>query len=175
MCVDAVYLRRVTDGGDPAIQHAYAATTYQAQGSTVDRAYVMADPSMDRQELYVASSRSREQTYLYATPEVQAEREEYAPRSPYLREGLEHIAEAAERDRAQVAAHDFALRAELAPLSNRELVQRRVELERGCGPPRSGRAIRDMEVSLANVERESVGPLGDAPAGQQSCGRSMSA
>jgi hypothetical protein len=128
VCVDAVYLGRTTDGGDPALQHAYAATTYQAQGSTVDRAYVMADPSMDKQELYVATSRSREQTYLYATPEIQVEREEYAPRSPHLREGLQHIAEAAERDGAQTAAHDEALCSELRRLPTEELVARRDEL-----------------------------------------------
>ena len=89
-------------------------TTYCAQGTTVDRAYVMADPSMDKQELYVATSRSREETYLYATPEIQAEREEYAPKPPDCAKGIAHIAEAAERDRAQTAAHDEALRAELA-------------------------------------------------------------
>ncbi|HEX2708981.1 MAG TPA: AAA family ATPase [Solirubrobacterales bacterium] len=80
---DSVYLGRLRPRDEgPAIEHAYAATTYQAQGATVDRAYVMADPSMDRQEFYVAASRSREETYLYVTPEIQLEREEYAPRSP---------------------------------------------------------------------------------------------
>lgn len=43
------YLDRTTPHGEaPAIQHAYAVTTYCAQGTTVDRAYVMADPSMDK-------------------------------------------------------------------------------------------------------------------------------
>jgi conjugative relaxase-like TrwC/TraI family protein len=128
VCVDAVYLGRTTEHGDPAIQHAYAATTYQAQGSTVDRAYVMADPSMDRQELYVAASRSREETWLYATPEVQLAREEIAPADPHLRKGLQHIAEAAERDRAQVAAHDQALRSELGSLPDPDLYARRRQL-----------------------------------------------
>jgi conjugative relaxase-like TrwC/TraI family protein len=108
VCVDAVYLERVTRDGAPAIQHAYAATVYQAQGSTVDRAYVAADPSMTKQDLYVATSRSREETWIYATPEIQVAREEIAPRSPHVREGLDHIAEASERDGAQVAAHDLA-------------------------------------------------------------------
>ncbi len=83
VCVDSDYLGAENpNDGSPALQHAYAATTYQAQGATVDRAYVMADPSMDRQEFYVAASRSREETWFYATPEIQVEREEYAPRSP---------------------------------------------------------------------------------------------
>ena len=46
------YLDRTALNGDvPALQHAYAVTTYCAQGTTVDRAYVAADPSMDKQEL----------------------------------------------------------------------------------------------------------------------------
>jgi len=122
------YLDRTTLGGDaPALQHAYAVTTYCAQGTTVDRAYVQFDPSMDKQESYVATSRTREQTYLYATPEIQVERNEFAPAAPE-RDPIAHIAEAAGRDRAQTAAHDEALRAELARLSTEELAARRAEL-----------------------------------------------
>src|SRR5436305_13335470 len=41
------YLSQTTLGGEaPALQHAYAVTTYCAQGATADRAYVMIDPSM---------------------------------------------------------------------------------------------------------------------------------
>jgi conjugative relaxase-like TrwC/TraI family protein len=122
------YLSRTTPHGEaPALQHAYAVTTYCAQGTTVDRAYVMADPSMDKQEFYVATSRSREETYLYATPEIQAERAEYAPKPPE-REAIGHVAEAAERDRAQTAAHDEALRSELRKLPSEELIARRESL-----------------------------------------------
>jgi conjugative relaxase-like TrwC/TraI family protein len=118
------YLDRTTLGGDaPAVQHAYAVTTYCAQGATVDTAYVRAEPSTDKQEMYVATSRTREQTYLYATPEIQVERNEFAPAAPE-REPIAHIAEAAARDRAQTAAHDEALRAELAKLPTEELAAR---------------------------------------------------
>jgi conjugative relaxase-like TrwC/TraI family protein len=125
VCVDSLYLERVNPNDEAAaLQYAYAATTYQAQGATVDTAFVMADPSMDRQEFYVAASRSRGETMFYATPEVQLDRDEIAPASAFLRDGLEHIAEAAERNGAQVSAHDEALRSELAPLSTEELVAR---------------------------------------------------
>jgi hypothetical protein len=124
------YLAQTTLGGDaPALQHAYAVTTYCAQGTTVDTAYVMADPSMDKQELYVATSRSRGETRLYATPEIQAERDEYPPKPPE-RDALTHIGEAAERDRAQTAAHDEALRAEMARLPLKELDDRQRRLQR---------------------------------------------
>jgi conjugative relaxase-like TrwC/TraI family protein len=150
VCVDSDYLgrERPRDGG-PALEHGYAATTYQAQGATVDTAFVMADPSMDRQEIYVAASRTREQTYLYATPEVNFDREEYAPRSE-PREGLDHIAQAAERDGAQVSAHDAALRAEFGQLSPADLAGRVRELHAEAGAERHNeerheRAEKDLQ------------------------------
>jgi len=164
------YLSQTSLGGEaPALQHAYAVTTYCAQGTTVDRAYVMADPSMDKQEFYVATSRTREQTYLYATPEIQAERSEYAPAGPE-RDPIAHVGEAAERDRAQTAAHDEALRAELAKLPAEELAVRRSEL----GTParfeaqhhesytRQVRAVEERrgQVEQAVSNREAVEALG---------------
>ncbi len=170
VAVDADYLRRENPSdGAPALQHAYAATTYQAQGSTVDRAYVMADPSMDRQELYVASSRSRGETFFYATPEVDLEREEYAPHSAG-REGLAHIAAAAERDGAQVSAHDQALRSRLDRLSSPELVRLRDELRSEAGAEGQGERRREgideriahSEELIAGVEAERRA-LGEPP------------
>jgi conjugative relaxase-like TrwC/TraI family protein len=164
------YLSRTTLGGEaPALQHAYAVTTYCAQGTTVDRAYVMADPSMDKQEFYVATSRTREKTYLYATPEIQAERSEYAPAGPE-RDAIAHVGEAAERDRAQTAAHDEALQAELAKLPTTEIAARRSEL----GTParfeaqhqksyaRQVRAVEERrgQVEQASANREAVEALG---------------
>jgi conjugative relaxase-like TrwC/TraI family protein len=127
--IGADYLERTNPHSDaPALEHAYAVTTYSAQGTTVDRAFVAADPSMDKQELYVAASRGREETFIYATLEIQTHREEIAPESPYLREGIPHIAEAAERDRSQLAAHDEALLSQFSGLPTEELVARRAEL-----------------------------------------------
>ncbi len=164
VCVDSVFLERVNDyNGAAALQHAYAATTYQAQGATVDRAYVMADPSMNRQEFYVAASRSREETFFYATPEVQLDREEIAPASHFLRKGLEHIAEAAERDGAQVAAHDQALRSALGELPIEELRRRREELRSEAGAERQNEdAHRELEEKIGWFERRAENVLSDA-------------
>ncbi|HVX32560.1 MAG TPA: AAA family ATPase, partial [Solirubrobacterales bacterium] len=168
--VGADYLDRANPSdGAPALQHAYAATTYQAQGSTVDRAYVMADPSMDRQELYVAASRSREETWFYATPEVDLEREEYAPHSAG-REGLAHIAAAAERDGSQVSAHDQALRSPLDRLTSPELVRLRDELRSEAGTERAAERSRErLDARVAQGQERLAGPdaerraLGDEP------------
>ena len=144
----------------PALQHAYAITTYSAQGTTVDRAFVAADPSMDKQELYVAASRTRGETTIYATPEIQVEREEFAPADPYLRKGIPHIAEASERDRAQRAAHDEALRSELRGLPSDELRSRRAGLASEArgeaqpgAPPELGSWIERQEEALDHAIR----------------------
>ena len=160
--VDAEYLAKLNPHSDaPALQHAYAVTTYSAQGSTVDRALVAADPSMDKQELYVATSRSRGETTIYATPEIQAAREEIAPDDPYLRRGIPHIAEAAQRDRAQTAAHEEALRAELRGLPTEELLARRGELagvasQESADEERRHRAERWIEGQEKALDRASA-------------------
>jgi conjugative relaxase-like TrwC/TraI family protein len=122
----AAYLAQVNpQSGAPALQHAYAITTYSAQGTTVERAYLAADASMDKQELYVATSRSRGETLIYATPEVRGDRAEIAPAEFADRGDLAHLSEAAVRDRAQRAAHDVA---RLDGLPIEELRRRQGEL-----------------------------------------------
>jgi hypothetical protein len=112
---------------------------------------------MDKQEIYVATSRTREQTYLYATPEIQAERSEYAPTGPE-RDPIAHLGEAAERDRAQTAAHDEALRAELRKLPRPELEARERKLEREASRETRQaddytRAQEQAEVAVSAFER----------------------
>ena len=147
------YLSRTTPHGEaPALQHAYAVTTYSAQGTTVDHAYVSADPSMDKQELYVAVSRSREQTYLYATPEIQTERSEYAPKVLDA-DAIGHVGEAAVRDRAQTAAHDEARRAELRKLPSEELIDRREQLHGAAEQEGWAAGLRREQQKWVDFER----------------------
>ena len=49
-----------------SIEYGYAATVHKAQGATVDRAFVLATPGMDRHLAYVSMTRHREQATLYA-------------------------------------------------------------------------------------------------------------
>ncbi len=142
--LDADYLAQVNPhSGAPALQHAYAITTYSAQGTTVERAYLAADASMDKQELYVATSRSRGETLIYATPEVRGDRAEIAPAEFADRSELAHLSEAAVRDRAQRAAHDVA---RLDGLPIEELRRRQSELS---GPATRERANQERREALA--------------------------
>ncbi|MDP9270798.1 MAG: relaxase domain-containing protein [Chloroflexota bacterium] len=133
-----------------SLQHGYAATLYIAQGSTVDRAFVAADASMDRHDYYVAMSRSREEVLLYAAPEVGLSREEYAPRQPSQRQPLDHIRSAIEREGAQISATDEAVRAPLQKLPTSDLVKRRAELE--------------QELRAAGLAERHVAPASSPPA-----------
>ncbi len=154
--VEADYLARTNPYSEaPALEHAYAVTTYSAQGTTVDQAFVMVDPSMDKQELYVAASRSRDETFIYATPEIQSHREEIAPTPDRSADALPHIAAAAERDRAQLAAHDAALRSQFSGLPTEELVGRSEELRAAANREAGAeRQLRDMQERIERAERQ---------------------
>ena len=105
---------------------------------------------MDKQELYVAASRSREETLIYATPEIGAMgREEYAPASAHERGALETITGAIGRDRAQSAAHEEALR-ELRRVPTEELLSRREQVWRRAEREQSDQ--RQYERSLNRIE-----------------------
>ncbi len=58
----------------PHLEHGYAATVHKAQGSTVDRTYVLATSHFDRHSTYVALSRHREAaTLFYGKEDFQAD------------------------------------------------------------------------------------------------------
>ena len=49
-----------------SFDHGYATTIHKSQGTTVDRSFVLASRTMDRHLCYVAMTRHRDQTTLYA-------------------------------------------------------------------------------------------------------------
>ena len=50
------------------LDHGYALTIHKAQGITVERALLWADPGLYREAGYVGLSRAREATHIYAPP-----------------------------------------------------------------------------------------------------------
>jgi hypothetical protein len=149
--LDADYLARTTQRGDPSLEHAYASNLYLAQGKTVDTAFVAAEPAMGREDFYVAMSRAREETRLYAVAEPSFGREEYAPREAWERELLDDVREAIERPTAQVGAVDEATRGEIRREPTEELIELREFLRGEIG--RAEFAQRQERMALQELER----------------------
>ncbi len=96
------------------LDHGYAATVHKAQGSTVDRTYVLATPHFDRHAAYVALSRHRETaTVFYA-------RDDFGGRGGTAdpKEVQNRFVEKLSRARTKDLAHDYL---EAAPASAPEL------------------------------------------------------
>jgi ATP-dependent exoDNAse (exonuclease V) alpha subunit len=109
--LDAGFLTGTTRDGEPTLLHAYAITGHIAQGLTVDRGFVLADPGIDQEWAYVALSRGRESNRLYLSASRDELRSEFAPTNPEppdpvarLAAGSPRLLGAGTRDRCRSAA-----------------------------------------------------------------------
>jgi conjugative relaxase-like TrwC/TraI family protein len=103
------------DAGRAPLAHAYAMTVYSAQGATVDSAFVVADHTMKRNEIYVAVSRARDECIVYVDQEgaEKAVRSRMAlsdsSRAAIPEERLrEHLSEAWSQVQAKSSTTDFS-------------------------------------------------------------------
>lgn len=109
MTLDAAFLS-ATAHGEPTLAHGYALTAHVAQGSTVDRAYVLADDGLSREWAYTALSRGRQHNALYIGGGHAIAREEIAPRGPAERSPRERLIAALQSSEASVLAIDSGSR-----------------------------------------------------------------
>jgi Ti-type conjugative transfer relaxase TraA len=86
------------------LDYGYAATVYKAQGSTVDRTYLLVTPHYDRHATYVALSRHRESAHVvYAAEDFGA-----VPETPGQREEIRaRFMTALSKARPKELAHDY--------------------------------------------------------------------
>jgi hypothetical protein len=89
--LDADFLHSATTRDEPTLLHGYAIAGHVAQGATVDRAYVLADPSLTGEWAYTAMSRGRHRNALYFSPERDDGRLEFAPQGLEERSSLEWL------------------------------------------------------------------------------------
>ena len=146
------------------LDHGYAATVYKAQGTTVDRSYVLATPHYDRHSTYVALSRHREEaTVFYGREDFQG------LRRGTVEEGFKAILS---RERLKGLAHDYLEREPASII--RESTRERV-LEEGRAAESLAarlererldvdRSILELSAELAGVRRELAGGLERLPA-----------
>jgi Ti-type conjugative transfer relaxase TraA len=86
------------------LDYGYAATVYKAQGSTVDRTYLLATPHYDRHATYVALSRHRESaTVFYGAQDFGAIPENLGQRAEIRARFLTALS----RARPKELAHDY--------------------------------------------------------------------
>lgn len=89
--VDADFLHGETARGEPTLLHGYAITGHVAQGMTVDRAYILADPGLTGEWAYTAMSRGRHHNALYFAADRDDTRAEFAPRDMDERSPAERL------------------------------------------------------------------------------------
>jgi Ti-type conjugative transfer relaxase TraA len=153
-----------------ALDYGYAATIHKAQGATVERAFVLATPGMDRHLAYVAMTRHREQAEIYAGHDdfrdfealkdrLSRERAKDITLDYADRRGLE-VGEAEDRARGAAADRDpitrfktaqrefihVAGRADLDPVAKARAAELREEMGRAAAEiAKSAAALREAE------------------------------
>jgi conjugative relaxase-like TrwC/TraI family protein len=144
------YLERTTPAGGPAIEHAYAMTTYAAQGKTFEEAHVLLDPGINREDFVVATSRARGHTTAYGVAAGLLFDDDLGPGPRRSGDDLEDLRLGAERVASEYAAEEVDVRAELDSLDPAALARRRADLVRAV--ERSG-AVSPAEARSAALER----------------------
>jgi hypothetical protein len=147
------YLSRKTPEGDPAIQHAYALTTYAAQGKTFDRAFVLLDPGISREDFVVAISRARGETVAYGVAATELTDEHLGPGRREIVDPLHDLRRGVERVAGEHPAVEVDARKRVEALGPVELARRRAELERALaeagGPTPLGERLAALEERIA--------------------------
>ena len=153
------FLDASTRQGDPTLTHGYAITGHAAQGTTVERSFVLADPSLSQEWGYTALTRGRESNHLYLAGTRSKRRDEFAPFDPEPPDPIAQLARALSTSNAQTLAIDasplFAARAEL-----QRLERARAEAERDEAD--AARARRNAEARVSRWRPKSQRELADA-------------
>jgi hypothetical protein len=171
----ADFLDASTRQGDPTLTHGYVITGHAAQGTTVDRAFVLADPSLSQEWGYTALTRGRESNHLYLAASRSLWRDEFAPFDPQPPDPIAQLARALSTSNAQMLAIDagplIAARQELRRLEAARRVAEsgeadatriRRNLERRTSRWRPGtRGARDAALSVEAAATRRVEGLRD--------------
>jgi len=119
--LDADYLNRLPADAVGSVELGYAITKYGAQGMTVDRSFVLADESINREWAYVALSRGRESNRLYLTAHPDQARAEFAPAAVEPGDPVARLAARLQTSAGQVLAIDAG--SEVRSPSNEEILR----------------------------------------------------
>ncbi len=172
--LDRRYLEKVTPSREPAIQHAYALTTYSTESKTFDSAFALLDSGISREDFTVAVSRARGATTAYGVAASELTDPDLGPGTREIEDAAHELRAGSERTAGEYAAVEVAARKRIESQSPVDLAKRRAELERRIaaetlqspaaerldGLERRIAAVRSRIADLAG-KRE---PIGERPA-----------
>jgi len=134
----------------------YVSHTFPAQGQTVDRAHVIAGEHADSNGTYVALTRAREQTRIYASAErLTGDGEPEPGRVPDRRALIEALGE--RLGRTEVEAPSIAV-----PLAHEQQVEREHARERESGVDVGERPRERDQFDQLRAERDRLGAIVDS-------------
>jgi conjugative relaxase-like TrwC/TraI family protein len=122
------YLGRRTDNGEPAVQHAYALTTYATESKTFDSAYSLLDAGVSREDFVVAISRAAGPTTVYGVAASELLDADLGPATREVADAAHDIRVGSERVASEFSAVEVPARKEIAKLGPDELAGKRDHL-----------------------------------------------
>ncbi|HXV05528.1 MAG TPA: AAA family ATPase, partial [Solirubrobacterales bacterium] len=151
------YLERRTRSGEPAIQHAYALTTYSTESKTFDTAFSLLDAEISREEFVVAVSRAREATTAYGVAASELTDPELGPGTRMVEDTAHELRAGAERAADEYAAVEVGMRKRIEAKPAHELARRRAELESRAAaerePSPAAERLEALERRIASAEK----------------------
>ncbi len=148
--LDRNYLEKVTPSREPAIQHAYALTTYSTESKTFDSAFALLDSGISREDFTVAISRSSGATTAYGVAASELTDADFGPGTREVEDAAHDLRLGAERAAGEYAAVEVGARKRVEAMAPLDLAGRRAELER-CRAAASERS--PVEERLTDLER----------------------
>jgi len=159
--LDRRYLEKVTPSREPAIQHAYALTTYSTESKTFDSAFALLDSGISREDFTVAISRTSGTTTAYGVAASELTDADLGPGTREVEDAAHDLRLGAERAAGEYAAIEVGARKRVEAMAPLDLAQRRAELEKRltAAAERSPAEERlaDLEQRIAAAESRLVG------------------
>lgn len=146
--LDRRYLEKLTPSREPAIQHAYALTTYSTESKTFDSAFALLDSGISREDFTVAISRATGPTTAYAVAASELTDADLGPGKREVEDSAHDIRFGAERAAGEYAAVEVALRKQVEVMAPVDLARRRAELERRLAAASEPSATEERAAAL---------------------------
>lgn len=171
--LDGNYLSKATKAGEPAVQHAYALTTYTTESKTFDSTFALLDPDISREDFTVATSRNRGPVTVYGVASTELTDPDLGPGIREIEDAAHELRVGSERTSGEYAATEISLRKRIEAKSPIELASRRAELDarRSAAAERSplqdrldalDRRIEIGKSHLADLAKQRIDPRADA-------------